>query len=152
MDRVLIEDLIRALQDVAVIRKDLVRVAAVTCPMSSLAMLGALDRTGGVRVGRLAEVLHVDISVASRQLAQLEASGYVARETDPEDGRAHLVDLTDRGRMLLESVKASVADRFSQALGSWSPGDVASLTQRLEQLRNDLEPAFAREPVAAGSR
>jgi DNA-binding MarR family transcriptional regulator len=152
MDRVLIEDLIRALQDVALIRKDLVRVAATTCPMSALAMLGVLSRTGGIRVGRLAELLHVDISVASRQLTQLEASGYVARTPDPEDGRAHLVDLTDGGRLELESVKASVSDRFSQALGDWSESDVTSLTQRLERLRNDLEPAFAREPLAAAAR
>lgn len=152
MERVLIEGLMRALQDVAIIRKDLVRIAAATCPMSALAMLGVLERTGGIRVGALADLLHVDISVASRQLAQLEASGYVVREADPDDRRAHLVDLTPSGRLELESVKASVADRFSHALDGWSETDVAELTERLRRLRSDLDPVVAREPVAAAVR
>ncbi|MBM7789040.1 MarR family winged helix-turn-helix transcriptional regulator [Tenggerimyces flavus] len=152
MERVLIEGLMRALQDVAIIRKDLVRFAAATCPMSALALLSVLERTGGIRVGALADLLHVDISVTSRQLAQLEASGFVARKADPEDRRAHLVDLTPSGQLELESVKASVADRFSHALDGWSETDVSELTERLRRLRSDLDPVVAREPVAAAVR
>ncbi|SDS96519.1 MarR family winged helix-turn-helix transcriptional regulator [Actinopolymorpha singaporensis] len=137
--RTQLEELIRAIQDVVLIRKDISRLAASTrCHFGALGVLSALAASGDARVSQLAEALMVDVSVASRQLAQLEAHGYVGRRADPADGRAHLVFVTDEGRRELESVRSGVVDRFESALHEWQGEDVAALTAHLHRLRADL--------------
>ncbi|MDZ4235585.1 MAG: MarR family transcriptional regulator, partial [Dietzia sp.] len=49
------------------------------------------------RVTNLADRLHTDISVVSRQVRHLETLGLVAKVPDPDDGRASVVTLTSEG-------------------------------------------------------
>ncbi|MFD2080579.1 DNA-binding transcriptional regulator, MarR family [Actinopolymorpha cephalotaxi] len=137
--RTQLEELIRAIHDVILIRKDISRLAASKrCHFGALSVLATLATSGDARVSHLAEALMVDVSVASRQLAQLEAHGYVGRRADPADGRAHLVFVTEAGRQELASVRADVVDHFESALHEWQGGDVATLTAQLRRLRADL--------------
>lgn len=147
--RTQLEELIRAIHDVVLIRKDISRLAASKhCHFGALSVLATLATSGDARVSHLAEALMVDVSVASRQLAQLEAHGYVGRRADPADGRAHLVFVTETGRQELASVRADVVDHFASALHEWQGGDVATLTSQLRRLRADL--GLSRPDQASG--
>ncbi|GAA5032750.1 MarR family winged helix-turn-helix transcriptional regulator [Actinopolymorpha pittospori] len=141
MTRAQLEELIRALNDVVLIRKDLMATASSTCHLGALGVLSALSRLGAIRVSHLAEYMQVDVSVASRQLAQLESAGYVGRHRDPNDGRAHLVFVTEAGQRELDGVRASVASRFEAALDGWTGEELTLLTAQLDRLRGDLERA-----------
>ena len=66
-------------------------------PSFGWALLVPLERDGDQRCSALAARAGVDVSVASRQLAVLERSGYVERRPDPRDGRASLLRLTPAG-------------------------------------------------------
>src|SRR3954465_15771581 len=63
-------------------------------PSFGWALLVPLERDGDQRCSALATKVGVDVSVASRQLAALERSGYVERHPDPQDGRASQLRLT----------------------------------------------------------
>jgi DNA-binding MarR family transcriptional regulator len=75
---------------------------------------------GGARtIGSLAERLGVTQQAASKAVADLERRGYVRREADPDDGRARLVGLTERGGHAIEAgrrhraaVEAELAERL----------------------------------------
>ncbi|GAA4427651.1 hypothetical protein GCM10023169_27870 [Georgenia halophila] len=82
-------------------------------------ILFALRRIGECRVATLAETQIVDPSVASRQVASLEKLGLVDRRTDPEDGRAALVSLTETGHAKLREVRRRHADVITTALQDW---------------------------------
>ena len=83
---------------------------------ASIAQLIRLEQDGDQRCSALAARAGVDVSVASRQLAVLERSGYVERHPDPRDGRAALLRLT-------------------------APGAARRLTDLLDRLRADIEVA-----------
>ncbi len=106
---------------------------------ASLLTLGLLDRCGPSRVGALAEVARLDVSVVSRQLAQLEQSGLVTRRQDPDDGRAHLVSLSDQGRAVLAEGYAGLADGVAERLAHWPPDELTELAATLQRLLDDLE-------------
>ena len=70
-------------------------------------------------IGSLAERLGVSQQAASKAVADLERRGYVRREADPDDGRARIVALTERGEAAIEAgrrhraaVEAELADRL----------------------------------------
>jgi DNA-binding MarR family transcriptional regulator len=82
-------------------------------------------------------------------LVLLERRGLVERRPHPTDGRARSVSLTRKGRRVF-----SKAWRFSESLrqqliGAVAPGDVASLTQLLQQLAANLGQS---PPLATAKR
>lgn len=97
----------------------------------------------GARLGGLAERLGVSAPVASRAVDALEAEGLVGRRTDPEDGRACLISITNRGRVYLAEREGSVVDRFAAALADWSPGDADQAISILRRLNAHLSEVTA---------
>ena len=93
--------------------------------MPAAAVLATLDDRGRLRLSTLAELLHLDLSSVSRQVATLVEEGWVSRERDPADSRAWLLELTATGRDVLARVRAADAEL------SPSPGGAAVLKQPL---------------------
>lgn len=113
--------------------------------LSWLPVLMALHRNPeGLRIGQLADALHVDASVASRQFARLEGSGHARREADPDDGRAHILLLTEAGAAQLHSSLDSIASHLAETLEGWTDEDVGTLTEGLLRLSHSIEAAAGR--------
>jgi DNA-binding MarR family transcriptional regulator len=91
----------------------------------------------------------VDVSVASRQLAVLERSGYVERRADPADGRASLMYLTEAGEAALAGTRALRAEWARTALAGWDEADARQLSELLERLAADLDAAADASRTAA---
>lgn len=86
---------------------------------------------GSLPLGKMGERLQVHPTSITSIIRRLEAAGLVTRRAHPDDGRAVLAEITDRGRALVEAATQDlVAADF--ALGSL---DDASLTQLSELLR-----------------
>lgn len=78
-------------------------------PVYGFVLLAARDEpaTTAADVRRL---LGATKQAASKVLAAMEAADLVRRRPDREDGRAKLVQITDRGRRLLEDVETIYAE------------------------------------------
>jgi len=62
-----------------------------------LPVLEYIDRTNGSRIGYLARHANITPQAMGELIDHLAAHGYVERTSDPTDGRARLVRLTERG-------------------------------------------------------
>ena len=60
-------------------------------------VLGALHDRGGMSQRRLGEITLIEKSSMVLFLDALEAGGWVRRVRDPQDRRAHIVELTEEG-------------------------------------------------------
>jgi DNA-binding MarR family transcriptional regulator len=110
-------------------------------PSYGWSLLVPLEREGDQRCSALATRAGVDVSVASRQLAVLERSGYVERRPDPLDGRASLLRLTAAGGVALAEARAVRSDWALTALSGWDEDDARLLTALLDRLVTDLDAA-----------
>ncbi len=91
-----------------------------------------------IRVTDLACALGVDLSTTSRQIAQLEAAGLVAREPDPDDGRASRVSLTDQGKQTLSAVRKAWRSVIREIVSDWPPEERSDLARLLAKLGDAL--------------
>ena len=130
------------------VHEELLRVAGVRIDRAGLALLYKLwrhDETPS-RVTALAGLLGVDTPTVTRKVQQLEREGYVAREPDPEDGRASLIPLTDSGQDALDRVLRAHRERLLRLFEDWDEVDVqrfATLLGRFaESLHTDTEDNY----------
>jgi DNA-binding MarR family transcriptional regulator len=132
------EQLVRALYRLGLVQRAIGRHAMAELGSQGFTALAIVLRDGPVRPSDVARDLAVDPSVASRQLAALEGAGFVARDPDPADRRAHRLTITDAGhRVLRESHRRMVA-AFDEVLAGWDEGEVRALAAGLERLRDDF--------------
>jgi DNA-binding MarR family transcriptional regulator len=75
--------------------------------LSQGAVLGRLDREGTASIGDLALAERVRPQSMTQTIADLESDGLIERHPDPCDGRRTLIELTPRGREMLEADRRS---------------------------------------------
>jgi len=102
-------------------------------------ILHVLCENARARLSDLAGMVRLDASTASRHIRGLEQLGYVERATDPADGRATLLSVTDPGREALERQFEANRKRISHIMREWSAEDVAALQHYLSRLTRDIE-------------
>ena len=91
------------------------------------------------RVSVLAEVVHSDVSTVSRQVSTLEVHGLVDKVSDPADGRAQVVQLSEEGTRLLARIQQSRTEWFRELMGDWTPEEASDFAGHLERFGADLE-------------
>ena len=94
----------------------------------------------GSRLTDLAERSGLTKQAVGEVVADLEGLGYVERAPDPEDGRAKLIKLTERGADALETGRAI----FREMERDWAERFGA---ERVAAMRELLEALTAREPA-----
>jgi DNA-binding MarR family transcriptional regulator len=105
---------------------------------SGVAILARLDLLGPTRLSSLAAALSLDISTVSRQVPVLERHGWVARERDPEDHRAQLLQLTTTGREVLMDVRRTRSEVLSRLLPDWTADELAAFAAQLARFNADV--------------
>ncbi len=101
---------------------------------------------GGIRINDIAKILHLSQSVISRQVASMEERGLISRTSDPQDARATLITLSDKGRTTLKDVTEQHSIFAKQALETWSDDDIEHVTQTLEHLSADIRKKLRENP------
>jgi DNA-binding MarR family transcriptional regulator len=82
----------------------------------------------GLRPGQLAEQAGLSKQAVNDLLRQLEDLGYLQRKRDPDDGRARLISLTEKGHTLMDfmfTASRQIADEWAEIAGR----------ERLDELR-----------------
>lgn len=96
--------------------------------------LGVLRREGVMRVSELSDHLHIAARSATEVVDALQERGLVERRSDPQDRRATLVALTDRGRGVAEAIRAARDVDAERLFGALSETDRARLAPILRKL------------------
>lgn len=140
-------ELARRLSAIGAVKRDIARILPVECPSGSAAVLTLLDRHGGMRMSRLAELLAVDMSVTSRHVAHAAERGWIERTPDPGDKRSRILRLTPAGLDLLDQLAQRTTDMFARNLDHWSDDEVGQLIALLARLRESFGDCRAHAPV-----
>lgn len=82
-------------------------------------------------VSEVAEAISVDQPRASRLVNASADHGLVTRRADERDARRSVVELTDAGRALLESARATRRSAVTDAVADFSPEDLATFAALL---------------------
>ncbi|MGB3762755.1 MAG: MarR family transcriptional regulator [Ornithinimicrobium sp.] len=86
---------------------------------------------GPMRVSDLASTVNNDLSTVSRQVSSLQDYGLITKVSDPQDGRAQLLSLSEQGRTLVEAARVARAEVFDDLLRDWDSKDVDRFTHYL---------------------
>ena len=89
---------------------------------------------GGATVGDIATHLGVTKQAASQLVEHLVAAGYVAREPHPDDARAWLLTLTDRGHACTGAAVAAAEESVRAWRRKAGAGQVRALREALAEL------------------
>ena len=139
-----VTDLIRVFKRPAVQRR-LMEDAGVAIEFGAYWALGRVAALGPCRPSELAASLGVDASTITHRIQALERSGLVERSTDPTDGRACNVHLSEAGTGALTRLREARRALFDQLLEGWSPDEQSRFAAAAERLRIALEREI-REP------
>lgn len=114
---------------------ELVRQMPRDMSLTSVATLSTLNRTGPRRITDLAVSEGVAQPSMTALVSTLERSGHVRRGSDPNDRRASLVTLTDRGREYVLHRRATGADSVASVLDDLSRSERDALAAAVPAMR-----------------
>jgi DNA-binding MarR family transcriptional regulator len=100
----------------------------------------SLDSRGVATISSLATRLDLDATTVTRQIASMEASGYVRRSHDPDDRRVSRIELTPAGRKRMEEVRAARTARLDDHLEGWTEHDRAQFAELLGRFNHAIGP------------
>ena len=118
---------------------------------SALMLLFPLRFLGPMRVTDLAEAKQADPSTISRQAAQLVKAGLVRRESDPEDGRASRLAITDAGLTACRKLHDAREAFLAEVLSSWPAERVEAFVDLFTEFNTAVESRL-RTPAAPPQR
>ena len=106
---------------------------------SAYGILCKLSDEGPQRLGALANAFGLDPSTITRQVQALEQAGWVRRESDPADGRASLLDLSDEGSRVLSATRERRRQRLNEALADWPEDEYEEFGRLLEKFNISID-------------
>jgi DNA-binding MarR family transcriptional regulator len=107
---------------------------------AQMPLLFALSCRGAVRLNDIALSTHLDASTVSRHVRQLQDKGLIACTADPGDGRARLVEISEKGTKVLGRTIEHRRQIVAEALTEWSAEDRESLRLQLNRLTESFQP------------
>jgi DNA-binding MarR family transcriptional regulator len=117
---------------------------------SSYLLLTFVAEKGPMRASEIVGQFDIDKGAISRQVSHLTDLGLLARVSDPEDGRAMLVSVSEDGARRLAEVALQRRDWLDARLGDWSDEQLFEFAAALGRYNRALD-APAAAPVAAAS-
>jgi DNA-binding MarR family transcriptional regulator len=108
---------------------------------SAIIILSRLQDQGALRLSDLAGDLGLDVSTMSRHARSLEERGLIAREGDPDDGRAVRLTIAGPGRTVLAAAQENRRIWLEESLAGWTDAERDDLTATLNRLTAALAPS-----------
>lgn len=97
-------------------------------------VLIALDRSPIRTQAALAEAIGADKTRIIPTLDELQQQGYIGRIPDPDDRRARLLEITESGRSIKNTVRAAIQHGEERWLGQLATDDRDAFLRALQQL------------------
>lgn len=116
------------------VRRGLAERAALVDPSlnaTAYPLLVSLNEFGPHRAADLADLFALDKGAVSRVVHQLLELGLIERTPDPHDGRASILQVTDKARQRLATLADRRREEFGAKLAGWEPDRIVELAQGL---------------------
>ena len=97
--------------------------SGVDLTFTQLRVLSALARHGSLRVSALAEEFGIGLAAASALADRMARRGLIARKTDEHDRRIVLLELSTRGRHLIERIDRGSTEHFEKVISRMTPSE-----------------------------
>ena len=97
-----------------------------------LVLIGRAE--GGVHQKDLLEKVHIGAPAMSELINKLEDDGYIVRSVDPNDRRATLLTLTEKGQARAAEVEDERAEKFKSAFAALTDEEKETLSAILDKL------------------
>ena len=98
---------------------------------ASYLLARVLDALGPTSVKDLASRVGLDATTVTRQVATMERPGLVSRQSDPNDGRVNLIQLSPKGRRTMSAVQRARRQRVRELVSKWPSQDQLEFGQLL---------------------
>ncbi len=103
-------------------------------PFTTLSVLDTLEQRGAVRLTELTRTEQLTQPGITQLIARLERDGLVLRRSDPDDGRAVIVHLTEAGRTVRRTRRDERARHLAPMVAELSPAHRRALAAALPAL------------------
>jgi len=107
--------------------------------------LARIEQSEPVRIGVLANLEGISAASMSKIVDSLVDDSYVERVSDPLDGRASVVQLTNEGREIIYAIRTANTEALEAALASLSESERSLLRRSLPVLEKVAEALQVRE-------
>lgn len=101
--------------------------------------LVVLVQKGPLRMGELAEALHITPASATRAASCLVERDYAKREQSTKDQRSYVVSATPEGERVQKIFAARIDDGLAQILSRFDAGEQLQLADLLERFADSVE-------------
>jgi DNA-binding MarR family transcriptional regulator len=118
---------------------------------SAQLILRQLAHNGPMRASAIADCLQSDPSTVSRQVATMVKDGLLERRSDPEDGRASILALTEKADAVIAEHERLRHTHFEDLLSDWSERDLSRFATLLRRFTADLDRSSAKHVPGATS-
>jgi DNA-binding MarR family transcriptional regulator len=117
----------------------LLQQAGVDIDQAGLAVLYSLRAADAdLRLTDLAERLRIDAPAVTRKAQQLQRLALISRARDADDARAARLQLTDRGRQVIDQFLIARREWLTQVLVGWSRADRCEFARLLGLFTGDI--------------
>ncbi len=113
-------------------------------------LLHLLTQGEELRQEQLVEQLDISKPAVSRALDSLEAKGFVVRQQDVDDRRAHRVRLTEQAREIGPAVEQAYNQLYTLALQGITQEELANFVQIFRRMSENFSPALAKTAMGDG--
>lgn len=102
------------------------------------------ESQGETMIATVAERLNIDPSRASRLVSEMVDQGFARRAVSQADARRTIIELTERGQVVVDAVRAYKFLIMGDFLGEWDAGELAAFVPLLERFgtwMDGIDPA-----------
>lgn len=123
--------------------------ADVPVQASQFPFLAAIDRSGPLTIGELAEAIGITQPGVTRAVAHLSGAGLLETRTAPDDQRLRIVSLTEDGQNLVAAARRDLWPRIAAAVADLCGDLDGPLLDQLSTIEDGLaaQPLDRRLPV-----
>lgn len=102
-------------------------------------VLQFISRKGPLTATDLCQILDMDKSFVSRQVAKLRELGFVEANPAPDDGRVQLLTPSDEALALMNHIRTQWVSAYRERFSDWSDADLVALRDSLHRFNAAAE-------------
>src|ERR1700742_3547682 len=103
--------------------------------LSEARLIYELHEAGTIQASQIMEAMHIDKSYLSRMLKKLEKEKLVARKQSPDDGRAALLSLTEKGNRVFAGLNTASNEQIGMLVQHLSEEQQEELVGHMDAIR-----------------